>query len=146
MSDRTDDHVAIRRLLDAYADVVCRREWDDLAALFDPDVTIAIAKAGGDLIEISGPTEFAAFVGPAMEPYEFFVFQILNARIEFESDDRATSRMFMTEIRQAHGDFSQVYGRYDDTFTRRDGRWWFTDRRYRTLARTATAAGRLDVF
>ena len=142
---RADDYVAIRRLLDAYADVVCRREWDELSELFHPDVAITIAKAGGDPIEVTGPESFAAFVGPAMAGFEFFVFQILNARIDFIGEHRATSRMFMSEIRQADGEFSQVYGRYDDTFRRIDGRWWFTERGYQTLARTTRAAITLEI-
>ncbi len=138
--------MAIRRLLDAYADVVCRSEWDELDDLFDPDVSITIAKAGGDHLEVAGTAAFARFVGPAVGAFDFFVFQILNARIEFVAEHRATSRMFMTEIRQVGDTFSQVYGRYDDTFGRIDGRWWFTERRYRTLARTADAAIHLDIF
>jgi len=142
---RADDHVAIRRLLDAYADVVCRREWDELSDLFHPDVTITIAKAGSAPIEVTGPEAFGEFVGAAMAGFEFFVFQILNARIDFTGEHRATSRMFMTEIRQSDGEFSQVYGRYDDTFRRIDGWWWFVARYYRTLARTTNASFSLEM-
>jgi hypothetical protein len=143
---RADDHVAVRRLLDAYADVVCRRDWDELPELFHPEVAITIAKAGSAPIEVSGPEAFASFVDPAMAGFEFFLFQILNARIDFTGEHRATSRLFMSEIRQSAGEFSQVYGRYDDTFRRIDGRWWFVARHYRTLARTTSASVSLEIF
>lgn len=145
-SPRTDDHLAVRRLLDAYADVVCQREWSRLGDLFDPSIEITVAVAGRDPIEFSGPAAFASFVEPAVARFDFFLFQILNAHIEFTDEDRAIGRTFMTEIRQAGGEFSRVYGRYDDSFTRTDGRWWFRERSYRTLARTVDATMHLEVF
>jgi hypothetical protein len=136
------DYLAIRRLQDAYADVVSRRAWGELQRLFLPDVTVEVDTVGPPALHFTGPAEFAAFVGPATDRFDHFQFVILNAVIEVDGDD-ASGRIFMCEIRHhaADDEWSTAYGIYQDRYRRVDGQWWFAERRYRSLARTGTNAG-----
>jgi hypothetical protein len=45
--------------------------------------------------------------------------------------------MFMCEIRhdRERDTWPIAYGCYNDSYSRVDGRWWFTRRRYRSMAR-----------
>ena len=125
-TDRVVDHVRIDRLQSAYADVVNRRAWSELATLFDPDTPIRLDTATRDPIELIGPDEFARFVSAAVERFAFFEFVILNRRIELHDDpDSAAARIFMCEIRRDAGtlDWSTAYGVYHDRY-RRDAEGW----------------------
>jgi hypothetical protein len=150
--DRTSDadYLAISRLQSAYADVVSRRAWGELDRLFLPDVTVEVDTVGAPAQTFTGPADFAAFVGPATDRFDHFQFVILNSVIEAEGAD-ATSRIFMCEIRRhvelrspkdaAEDVWSTAYGMYQDRYRKMDGRWWFAERHYRSLARTGPQAG-----
>jgi hypothetical protein len=139
----TDDVVALWRLQAAYADIVTRRAWDELATVFRPDVTIEVDTITSDLRTMTGPQEFAAFVGPATDRFDHFEFVILNTVVEVTGEDAARGRIFMCEIRREadSGEWSTAYGLYQDTYRRVDGQWWFTQRHYRSLARTGPNGG-----
>lgn len=142
-------HASIQRLLGHYADVINRRAFDELGELFLPDCEIVIDARRGEPHVAIGAPGLAAFVGPAMERFEFFEFVILSVRTWIEADDEASGRLYMCELRQdrASGRRSQAFGVYHDRFRRIDGRWWFAARRYHTLARTPPdASDRLEVF
>ena len=136
---------AIRGLHHAYADVVNRRAWDELAELILPGAPIMIDTRVGEPLELTGPDGLAAFVGPALEPYAFFEFIITSARIlpsEFGRADEARARLYMQEARVDHdGIWSTAYGLYEDGYREIDGRWWIATRRYSSLARTAPDGG-----
>jgi hypothetical protein len=139
----TVDHIAITRLQAAYADLVNRRAWDELDRLFLPGAPITIDTVTRPVLELSGPAEFAAFVGPAVERFEFFEFVVLTSHVTIDGDG-ASARLWMCEQRQgaANGQFSTAYGLYRDDYRRTDGGWRFARRRYRSLART----GRNEAF
>jgi hypothetical protein len=144
MTDPTQellDHVGVTRVQQAYADLASRRAWAELDELFLPDIRIEIAIGGGDTLRFTGPEPFAAFVGPSVDQFDFFEFVILNSRIStsHEGDpDCAAARMWMCELREFAdtGRWSVAYGLYQDVYRRVDGRWWFAERDYQTLART----------
>jgi len=147
------DHVAVARLTDAYADVVTRRAWHELADLFLPGCILHLDTVTAPARDVVGPQAVGEFIGTAVERFEFFEFVVLNRRVELRDGgdpDRATARIFMCELRQGADDGRRTtaYGVYRDTYARVDGRWWFADRRYRSLARTAPAdaAPDLDVL
>jgi hypothetical protein len=149
----TVDHVAVARLTDAYADVVTRRAWAELAGLFVPTCVLHLDTVTAPLRDIEGPVAVGEFISAAVERFSFFEFVVLNRRIELRVDgnpDLATARIFMCELRQDAdgGRRTTAYGVYRDTYARVDGRWWFSDRRYRSLARTAAedAGADLDVL
>ncbi len=140
-SERLDDavdHSEIRRLQDAYADIVSRRQWHELADVFTADTVLDL-----DLRETSmqfvGPAAIGEFIGRSVSQFEFFQFGILGTRIHLRvggDANAANARMYMTELRQTpDGHWSQIYGVYHDHHVRIDDRWWFAHRKYHSLAR-----------
>jgi hypothetical protein len=143
--DETADVVALWRLQAMYADVVTRQSWPELADLFLTDATIEVDTATATPRRISGPTELGEFIGGALARFDHFEFVILNRVIDFDAadPDLARGRMFISEIRRAAdaADWSTTYGLYQDVYRRVHSRWWFAERRYRSLARTGPNAG-----
>jgi hypothetical protein len=142
------EYLAVRRLQDAYADVVNRRAWAEFAELFCADAVVRVDKRDGEAIEIAGPAALGTFIGGAIEQYDFFEFVILNSRVFLDPDgdpDRATARVYMNELRHGRdsGRWSVAYGVYHDVYRRDTGRWWFARRDYHSLARTSPD---FDVF
>lgn len=138
----------VRRLQHAYADVVNRRAWDELDGLFRPDAEVVIDRRAGTPLRLVGGSEVGAFIGSAIDHFSFFEFIILNAHIVFPDGPTAGSavcRLFMCELRQdgTTGSFTTAFGLYHDRYVHQDGRWWFAQRRYHSLARHG---GVLDVF
>lgn len=139
MTQETVDYVAIRRLQSAYADIVTRRAWPELARIFRPEAEVVIDRMDGSPLQLLGPGGVAEFVSKAIAHFDLFEFVILNTVVEIEGD-RATARMYMWEVRHDPvGGRSDAYGLYRDEYRRIDGRWWFSGRRYQTLARTLAA-------
>ena len=146
----TVDHIAVSRLTAAYADVVTRRAWPELSDLFLPDCVLHLDTVTAPLRDIEGPVAVGEFIGTAVERFSFFEFVVLNRRIALRVDgnpDLATARIFMCELRQDAdgGRRTTAYGVYRDTYDRVDGRWWFADRRDRSLARTAAEDAGVDL-
>lgn len=139
MRGDSDDVVALWRLQAAYADVVTRRAWGELRGIFLPDTTVHIDTVTRPLLTVTGPEEFGSFVAGAIERYDYFAFVILNTVVDVdEPPDGARGRIFMTEIRHdASTDaWHNAYGVYQDRYVRREGRWWFAERHYRSMARS----------
>lgn len=138
----TVDYIAVRRLQDAYADVVNRKAWAEFHELFRPDAGIALDLHRGDPLSFTGPAEIGDFIARSIERFERFQFVVLGTRVELQSDgpDRAQARLYMCELRQSieEGRESIAYGIYHDQYERVDGRWWFAHRQYHSLARTAS--------
>jgi hypothetical protein len=146
-AQETIDYVAITRLQAAYGDVVNRRAWGTFADLFLPTATVHVDTVTNPPVGVTGPDELGAFIGSAVERFEFFEFVILNTHVEIgvgDDPDAARARVFMCELRQDHsnGRWSNAFGVYHDHYVRVDDRWWFARRRYQSLART----GRGEVF
>jgi len=139
-TSETDDVVALWRLQSGYADVVTRRAWPELRDLFQPETTVHIDTVTAPLRTIVGPDDFGAFVAGAIERYDYFAFVILNRVVDLDGPDpdTASGRIFMCEIRHdaASDRWHNAYGLYQDRYTRLDDRWWFAERRYRSMART----------
>ncbi|HET8930939.1 MAG TPA: nuclear transport factor 2 family protein [Acidimicrobiales bacterium] len=133
------DHAAIDRLQRRYADVVNRRVWEDLDAVFAPSVQITLELVNRPTVELSGREEFVAFIDPAMARFGFFQFVILNSHIELwpgADRDAATARIFMCELRTGPtgGQRSEAFGLYRDRYVREPQGWRITRRHYRSLA------------
>jgi hypothetical protein len=147
----TVDYLALRRLQSAYADVVTRRAWPELEKLFVPDALVEIDTRDGNVIRIEGPRAFGEFVANAIEQFAFFEFVVLNTVVDIGAGDRmdtADGRVYMCElrsVRESHR-WNNAFGVYHDQYRRLDGRWWFTRRRYHSLARTAADGETVDSF
>jgi hypothetical protein len=137
----TVDYIAIRRLQDAYADVVTRRAWGELHDLFRPGAEVVVDTRDREPRTLAGPEGIGTFIDTAIARFGYFQFVVLGTRVELdpEQHDRATARLYMCELRQTadDGHHSVAYGVYHDDYERHDGRWWFARRRYHSLARTA---------
>ena len=147
MDDDALAYLAVTRLYASYADVVTRRAWPELEALFSPDAPIHIDRVDLPPIAITGPKAFGDFVAGSIERFEFFEFVILNQVVRVESGHAARGRLYMVELRQDRGtgEWSNAFGVYHDALEAVDGTWRFAERHYQSLARKV-GAGRADVF
>jgi hypothetical protein len=134
----TDDVVALWRLQSRYADVITRRAWSELRELFLPDTTVHIDVVTAPARSYTGADDFGAFVAGAIERFDHFTFVILNTVVDIIGRDDARGRIFMCEVRhdRASDTWQNAHGVYDDRYVRVAGRWWFAERRYRSMART----------
>ena len=154
--------MALWRLQSRYADIVTRRAWSEIAEIFRPDATVVVDTVTSPAVTTTGPDEFARFVGGAVERFDHFAFVILNSVVEIgggagtdddpdrdpdSGPDTAEGRIFMAEIRHetALDMWHNAYGVYSDRYRRVDGRWWFAERRYRSMARTGPESAVLGV-
>ena len=142
VDEETVDYIAIRRLQSAYADIVTRRAWPELEQIFLPDVGLVLDRRSGDPLVLTGPGPIGDFIAGAISGLDFFEFVVLNTTIALRHQgdaDVAVARMYMNELRHdaASGRWNTVYGVYHDVHHRVEGRWWFSSRRYHSLARSA---------
>ena len=147
----TVDYIDIRRLQSAYADVVSRRAWPELGALFLPDARIEVDTRTAEPLVFDGPDALGTFIAAAIERFGFFEFVVLNTRIEIGVDgdpERADGRMYMCELRTEadSGAWNNAFGVYHDRYRRVADTWRFEHRRYHSLARTADASHLTEVF
>ncbi len=127
----------VRRLQHAYADVVNRRAWSELGALFVAEAPVVIDRRSGDPLRLIGGAAVGEFIGAAVARFEFV---ILNAHIAFPAGPAAgtaVARLFMCELRQDRdsGRWTNAFGLYHDRYAFGSGRWRFAERRYHSLAR-----------
>ena len=135
----TDEVVALQRLQAAYADLVSRRAWSELHDLFLPDTAVHLDLVTSPAMTIVGPGDLGDFVDRSIERFDHFTFVILNSVVDVDvAAGEATGRIFMCEVRHdtASDSWQNAHGLYHDRYRRADGRWWFAERRYRSLART----------
>ena len=131
------DVVEIRQLQARYGDVVSRRAWSELDALFAPDATVTLDLRTRAPIELVGPRAVGAFIAGAVERFDHFQLALLDAVVDLTGDRTAVGRMYTWELRHEPGaGWSHAYGVYDDRFERRRDTWVFVERRYRSVART----------
>jgi len=137
----TVDHVAITRLQSAYADIVNRRAWVELATIFRPDARVAIDRRAGDPLVLDGPDAVGEFIGRSIAHMDFFEFVILNVTVNLRRDgdaDRAAARMYMCELRHErdNGRRTTAFGVYHDEYVRVNDAWYVAGRTYHSMART----------
>ena len=141
----TVDHLAITRLQSRYADIVTRRAWHELAEVFVDEMPLRLDTGTSPAREVAGAAEIGAFIDAAVQRFSFFEFIPLNTHIELYPGgerDTASARLWMCEVRcvaddvPGAGEWSTAFGLYRDTYRRHEGRWWFAQRDYRSLART----------
>ena len=136
----TDDVVAIGRLNAAYADVITRRAFVELGDLMLPGCSVHLDLVSAPARTLAGPEALAGMLRSAMDRFDHFMFVIRNSVVDVDvAAGLAVGRMFMSEIRHDRSVevWEETHGMYEDDYLRVDGRWWFAERHYRSLARNA---------
>lgn len=130
-------HIAIQRLLSAYADVVNRRSWGELSQLFLGDAKIEVTPLQRPPLEVTGPGAIGRFIDEAIARFDFLEFVQLNSRLEIRrGEDWARGRNYICEYRRerATATWTQVFGIYHDRYRSIEGRWFFEHRIFHPLA------------
>ena len=133
--EHSNDHIAIRSLLDAYTDAVNRRDWETLERLF---VAAGVWDVGGPEMpamsfRFEGARSCAQGIGGLVSPMELCV-QSNHAPAIKVSGNHATASSTINEIVIAPGATSRttIWGMYFDQIVRdSDGEWRFRERKFR---------------
>ncbi len=128
-----EDRLAIRELIDAYADAVNRNDpvawgetWAEDAVWSLPDYP--------QWGEKKGRAEIVKTWEDAMSHYPGIVFVASVGSIEVDGD-RAQVRSYTSEVYDQAGATKRDRGTYEDTCVKRDGRWYFASRSFRNVHR-----------
>lgn len=134
-----EDRLAIRELLDAYADAVTRRDSAAWGATWAEDAEWSLP----DYPEIGttrGRTAIVAMWIEAMKAYPGIMFEAWPGSIVI-AGDRATMRSYTAEVYDQDGATVRDRGVYEDTCVRIDGRWLFASRSFRNIHRQKAPTG-----
>jgi len=123
-----EDRLAIRELLDAYADAVCRNDADDWAATWAEDSLWALPDYPA-IGEVRGKTAIVEMWKGAMTQYPGVVFVASVGAIKV-SGNRAIARSWTSEVYDQDGTTKRDRGRYEDVCVKQDGRWLFQSRSF----------------
>ncbi len=128
-----EDRIAIRELIDAYADATMLRDAQAWAALWADDARWQLPDFPqyGDTV---GKEAIVALWTRAVADHPGLVYVATPGAIEIDGD-RATVRLYTSEV-YATADGSAAIrrrGRYDDALVKRDGRWYIAEHRFTML-------------
>jgi hypothetical protein len=146
MDDDASTYLAIQRLQRAYADIVTRNAWDEAASLATPDALFTFDTRTGQVFEIEGPEEFAAFGARMNQRFRFYEYIPLNFVVTIGTDGTAHGRSYSLEVSEdaETGNWNEFFGVYEDGYAVFEGTWRFASRSYRTYGRRTN--GRLESF
>lgn len=129
-----EDRLAIRELLDAYADAVCVVDADAWGATWADDGVWELP----DLPQvgtIAGKDNIVAAWQQAMTYFPGVVFVAAVGSIDI-SGDQAVVRSYTSEVyNDTDGRVHRDRGRYDDVAVKRGGEWLFKMRRFQIIHR-----------
>lgn len=112
----------IRQLVSRYAVATDRRDVDSLAALFVDDVRVGRDTYGRDALRENFRTQLRG-IGVS-------ILNVGTHQIDLVDDDHATGHVYCKgEIQDGERWVHQAI-RYDDTYERRDGHWYFVRRKH----------------
>ena len=127
-----EDRLAIRELIDTYADATNLRDADSWGSLFAEDARWFLP----DFPEYGDTVGRAAIVATwvaAVADHKGLVYIATPGTIDVEGD-RATARLYTFEVYTAKdGSTVRRHGRYDDALVKRHGRWFIAEHTFRTL-------------
>lgn len=132
-SGPTEDRLAIRELLDIYADAVTRCDADAWGSTWADDAEWSLP----DYPEIGTTKGRAAIVAmwiEAMKAYPGIMFEAWPGSIEVDGD-RATVRSYTSEVYDQNGETRRDRGVYEDVCAKIDGQWRFVRRVFRNIHR-----------
>jgi ketosteroid isomerase-like protein len=128
-----EDRLAIRELLEAYADAVTRCDAGDWGATWAEDAHWSLP----DYPEIGTTNGRAAIVAmwiEAMKAYPGIMFEAWPGSIDVDGD-RAVVRSYTSEVYDQDGQTKRDRGRYEDVCVKLDGKWLFASRSFRNIHR-----------
>lgn len=134
-----DDRLAIRELIEAYADAVCRRDAAAWSATWAEDAEWSIPDVPG----FGTPKGRAAIVSiwqEAMAHFPGLLFRAWPGSIEV-TGDHAAVRSYTSETYDRDGRTFRDEGLYEDHCVKLDGQWLFASRTFRRLRSDAAPAG-----
>jgi len=132
-----EDRLAIRELIESYADAVTQRDatgwaslWAEQSRWLMPDLSTRLE--GKQTIVSTWIRLMAEYHGPVEEPWAFSFVSVLGAMNVIGG--RATVRSYSLEtFADGAGKSTHLKGQYDDVVVRQDGRWLFAERVWRLM-------------
>lgn len=134
--DRLLAYEEIRQLASRYAVATDRRDIDALVELFVPDVRVGRDTTGREALH-RDLTERLAAIGVSF-------LNVGTHQIDLVDEDHATGHVYCTAEVQSGDRMIRQAIRYDDTYARRDGRWYFVRRRHQLFYGVALERNPLD--
>lgn len=134
-----EDRLAIRDLLDTYADAVNRCDADAWGATWAEEAEWSLP----DYPEIGTTKGRAAIVAmwiEAMKPYPGIMFHAWPGSIEIDGN-RATVRSYTSEVYDRNDTTMRDRGVYEDICVKIDGCWLFAARSFRNIHRQHAPKG-----
>jgi len=128
-----EDRLAIRELIETYADAVCRHDAEDWGATWAEDGVWSLPDYP-EMGEVHGREAIVQTWKAAMEHYPGIVFVATPGSIVVEGD-RATVRSYTSETYDQGGVTKRDRGRYDDICVKRHGQWLFLSRTFKNIHR-----------
>lgn len=117
--------LAIRQLVEAYADAVLRRDADDWAACWADDAVWELLD-----MRVESRAAIRALWEQAMSGFTFVGFFVQPGPLAIDGD-HAQGRVWTHELLvHADGARRQTVGRYDDSYVRTPEGWRFATRRF----------------
>jgi SnoaL-like domain len=134
-----EDRLAIRELLETYADAVTRRDAAAWGATWAEDGEWSLP----DYPEIGttvGRPAIVAMWTEAMKGYPGIMFEAWPGSIEI-AGDRAAMRSYTAEVYDQDGITMRDRGVYEDTCVKVGGQWLFASRSFRNIHRQHAPKG-----
>lgn len=134
-----EDRLAIRELLETYADAVTRRDAETWGATWAEEAEWSLPDYP-ELGTTRGRPAIVAMWIEAMKGYPGIMFEAWPGSIEV-SGESATMRSYTSEVYDQDGVTMRDRGVYEDTCVKVDGRWLFRSRSFRNIHRQHAPKG-----
>lgn len=132
-SGPVEDRLAIRELIDTYADAVTRNDAAAWAATWAQDGVWSIPDGNGQTLTAYGREAIVALWTEAMKQFPGLVFQAWPGAITINGP-RAAIRSYTCEAYRGETGATIVRGSYDDICVKQGDQWRFYRRTFTILA------------
>lgn len=126
----TDEHIAIRALLDEASDAINHHEWAALVSLLAEDVVWE--RLPPHPWKLEGRDAILSFLAQNEATLDVLFYDVSAPAIRLDDPEHATARSTLSETLRFKktGAIIRFIGTYHDQFARRDGRWVLTRRTF----------------